>query len=167
MAAAAGRLAGVLAGLGAGPESVVAVVLERSLLLVTALLAVAKAGAAYLPVDPGYPAERIAFMLADARPAVIVTTAQVELDLPVPAGLAGVPVVAADDPLVLAGVGLAGAAAGAGLAAAGVGELLAGHAAYVIYTSGSTGVPKGVVVSHCGLGSLAVAQAGVLGVGAG
>ena len=57
---------------GAGPEPVVAVVLERSVGLVVAVLGVLKAGAAYLPVDPGYPAERIAFMLADAGPAVVV-----------------------------------------------------------------------------------------------
>ena len=71
--ARAGRLGGLLAGHGAGPEQVVAVVLDRSAELITALLGTWRAGAAYLPVDPGYPAERIAFMLADARPAVVVT----------------------------------------------------------------------------------------------
>ena len=70
--ARAGRLARLLAARGAGPESVVAVVMERSELLVTALLAVWKAGAAYLPVDPGYPAERLAFMLADAQLACVI-----------------------------------------------------------------------------------------------
>jgi non-ribosomal peptide synthetase component F len=70
---AASRLAGVLVRRGAGPERVVAVVMGRSPWLVVALLAVLKAGAAYLPVDPGYPAERVGFMLADAAPVVIVT----------------------------------------------------------------------------------------------
>jgi non-ribosomal peptide synthetase component F len=66
--ARAGRLAGVLTARGAGPESVVAVVMDRSAELITALVAVLKSGAAYLLVDPAYPPARIAFMLADARP---------------------------------------------------------------------------------------------------
>ena len=82
----ADRLARVLVARGAGPESVVAVVLERSAELVVALLAVLKAGAAYLPVDPGYPAERIAFMLADARPVLVVAHGGRARGLPVLAG---------------------------------------------------------------------------------
>ncbi len=74
--AAATRLAGVLAGRGAGPETVVALALGRSAEIVTAQLAVAKAGAAYLPVDPGYPADRIAFMLTDAAPVLTITTVE-------------------------------------------------------------------------------------------
>ena len=73
LAAAADRTARRLAGLGAIPESLVAVLMGRSPLLLVAMLAVWRAGAAYLPVDPGYPAERKAFMLADAAPAVVVT----------------------------------------------------------------------------------------------
>ena len=123
-----------------------AVVLERSAELVVALLAVLKAGAAYLPVDPGYPAERLAFMLADARPACVVD-----------GGRAG------------GGRRPGRAAGGAGLDEPGLAAELAGrreadpgaadravvlggaHPAYVIYTSGSTGVPKGVVVTHAGI----------------
>ena len=91
--AAAGRLARVLAARGAGPEKVVAVALERSAALVTALLAVWKTGAAYLPVDPEYPAERISFMLADADPVAVITSRMAAAVLPELA----VPVVLADD----------------------------------------------------------------------
>ncbi len=71
----ANQLARLLVRRGVGPESLVAVLLERSARLVTAVLAVLKAGGAYLPVDPGYPRDRIAAMLNDASPAVIVTSA--------------------------------------------------------------------------------------------
>ncbi len=155
--ARASRLAGVLAAAGAGPESVVAVVMGRSAGLVTAVLGALKAGAAYLPVDPGYPAERIAFMLADAAPAVVVTSAVVAEGLDVPGG---VPVLVVDDHGV---VGPRDASSGDGLVAkagglTAAGGMLPGHPAYVIYTSGSTGRPKGVVVTHAGIPSFAAAE---------
>jgi amino acid adenylation domain-containing protein len=141
--AAANRLARLLVQKGAGPETVVAVVADRSAQTVMALLAVVKAGAAYLPIDPGYPAGRVAFMLADAAPAAVITPAG---NAGVVAGAAGIPV------LVLGGPELARELAGlddASLGDAGrVSALLPGHPAYVIYTSGSTGRPKGVMVSH-------------------
>ncbi|MGC1282149.1 MAG: amino acid adenylation domain-containing protein, partial [Streptosporangiaceae bacterium] len=140
---ASNRLARFLVARGATPESVVAVVFDRSADLVTTLLAVLKAGAAYLPVDPGYPAQRISYMLADARPAVVVTTAAIEADLPV---LVGVPVVTIDD--ALTGATLAGLPCTGLTDADRARPLLSGHPAYVIYTSGSTGRPKGVVVPH-------------------
>ncbi len=149
----ANRLARLLAGWGAGPESVVAVVLERSAELVVAVLGVLKAGAAFLPVDPGYPAERTGFVLRDARPAVIVAAAAAAGDLP---AQVMVPVLGVDEP----SVGVQLGALGAGDLADGdrVAGLRPGHPAYVIYTSGSTGRPKGVVVSHGGVASLAAAQ---------
>ncbi len=139
--ARANRLARFLVSLGAGPERLVAVALPRSPDLVVAALAVLKSGAAYLPVDPSYPAERIAFMLADARPVAVLTTALVGQGLP-----GGPPQVALDDPAILTAVSRL---AGGDLADA---ERLAAlrpfSPAYVIFTSGSTGRPKGVVVEH-------------------
>jgi amino acid adenylation domain-containing protein len=141
--ARAGRLAHRLTAHGVGPESVVAVVMRRSLDQVVGLLAVAKAGAAFLPIDPAYPAERVAFMLADARPQAVLTSTACAPDLP---GVLGTPVVIADaDP-------------DDGFPVAVTLRPLPAHPAYVIYTSGSTGTPKGVVVSHAGLTSLLAAQ---------
>jgi amino acid adenylation domain-containing protein len=141
--ARANRLARLLVSRGVGPESIVAVALERSVELMVSLLAVLKAGGAYLPVDPGYPAERIAFMLADAGPAAVIAAG------PVGGAAAEVPVLVAGEPELAARL--------ARLPAADLRDenrcapLSALHPAYVIYTSGSTGLPKGVAVPHAGI----------------
>ena len=138
----ANRLARYLVSRGAGPERLVAVAMDRSAELVVVLLAVLKAGSGYLPVDPRYPADRIAFMLADARPVLLVSDQATAGALPG----TGVPAVVVDDPGGAAEVaGLSGAALGD---ADRTGPLAPGHPAYVIFTSGSTGRPKGVVVEH-------------------
>ncbi|MGW8066854.1 amino acid adenylation domain-containing protein, partial [Streptomyces ziwulingensis] len=141
--AEANRLARHLITRGAGPETRVAVALDRTPGLVVALLAVMKAGAAYLPVDPAYPAARIDALLTDAAPALLLTTAGFATRT-----TAGpdVPRVVLDDP----GLREAIAAQDAGplTDAERTAPLLPGHPAYVIHTSGSTGAPKGVVVGH-------------------
>jgi nonribosomal peptide synthetase DhbF len=143
--AASSRLARYLIGRGAGPDRVVAIAVQRSALMVTALLAVLKAGAAYLPVDPGYPAGRISFMLADAGPVLLLTDRRSAGLLP---GAAVAPVVL-DEPGTAAA--LAGLAGGAVSDADRTGPLCPASAAYVIYTSGSTGTPKGVTVTQAGI----------------
>ncbi|MEU0088909.1 amino acid adenylation domain-containing protein, partial [Streptomyces sp. NPDC006274] len=137
----AAALAGRLAAAGAGPEKIVAVALPRSAELVVAVLAVLKAGAAYLPVDPDYPSERIRYMLDDAAPALLVTTGALADTLP-----GGVPRYLVDTDH----------SAPAASAPAAVQRPQA--PAYVIYTSGSTGRPKGVVVTHSGVASLVASQ---------
>ncbi|AZM56921.1 non-ribosomal peptide synthetase [Streptomyces sp. WAC 01529] len=132
--ARAGRLAHKLAELGAGPETFVALALPRSADLVVAVLAVLKTGAAYLPIDPRLPEERVRHLLADAGPVALVTTRQT-------AAVHDVPLLLLDDPEVRADLARRPATGPAARA-------LPESPAYAIYTSGSTGRPKGVVVPH-------------------
>ena len=145
----ANRLARLLIARGVGPESLVAVVMERSTDLVVALLAVLKAGGAYVPVDPGYPADRISYLLTDATPVLILTHEAIAADA-LPHPLAGVPadlpVVVVDAPRVASELTDYDAADVTG--AQRCTWLAPRHPAYVIYTSGSTGRPKGVVIEH-------------------
>ena len=136
---AANRLARVLAGHGAGPGQCVALVLERSAQAVVAMLGVLKAGAAYLPIDPGLPSARIGFMLADAAPIAAITTTGLRPRLD------GFDVVVID-------VNDAGGDADPCIALPVVGG---DDLAYLIYTSGTTGVPKGVAITHANFAHLA------------
>ena len=154
------RLARLLIARGIGPESTVALLLDRSAEFVVAVLAVAKAGGAYVPVDVAYPTTRARFMMTDARVTVVVTTAAARSVVP-----AGTETVALDDPAVAAE--LADYAPTPVVDAERYAPLHADNAAYVIYTSGSTGAPKGVVVAHRNVANLVAAQRDRLGLGPG
>ncbi|MEV0391234.1 amino acid adenylation domain-containing protein, partial [Nonomuraea sp. NPDC050643] len=159
--ARADRLAHTLRGRGVGPESVVAVAMERDAELVVALLAVLKAGGAYLPIDPEYPAERIASMLADAAPVVILTSPGTAPALPpTPADTLVLDGAPAPATAVLDGASRPATPPHRGSAPS------PGHPAYVIYTSGSTGRPKGVVITHRALAGHLRAAAGRVPLGA-
>ncbi|HEV3458631.1 MAG TPA: amino acid adenylation domain-containing protein, partial [Thermoanaerobaculia bacterium] len=138
------QLAHHLAALGAGPEALVATLLERSVHLLAAILAILKAGAAYVPLDPEHPRERLRFVLDDSGAAALVTSRALAARLPAYAGrtvvlddcreeLSRLPATPPPSP--------------------GGGDLLA----YVIYTSGSTGTPKGVAVPHRAVARLVLA----------
>ncbi|CAM2068743.1 Amino acid adenylation domain-containing protein [Sulfidibacter corallicola] len=147
--AAANRLAHLLRGAGVGVDDLVALCLPRSPELLVGLLGILKAGAAYVPLDPNYPSERIETVLADSGATLMVTTRELETrlggDL---ACFALDDVEANDDP---------GAADNPGLVPP------ADARAYVIYTSGSTGRPKGVAISHASLAASNAARDDVYG----
>ena len=132
----ANRVAHALRERGVGPDERVGVCLERSPELVVALLAAMKAGGCYVPLDPDYPAERLLYMLGDARVSVLLTSGALFPHLPAEARRTPCLVIDSDESLKgLPDDDPRGGAAGENLA-------------YVIYTSGSTGRPKGVCVSH-------------------
>ncbi|MER5704608.1 amino acid adenylation domain-containing protein [Micromonospora sp. NPDC002296] len=135
--AAANRVAHRLRAAGVGPETLVGVCAERSVELVAGLLGVLKAGGAYLPLDPEYPADRLSFMVTDAAAGVVLVQQHLRDVLPD----TGATVLALDDEAVWAEQPTADPAPTAG----------PGNLAYVIYTSGSTGRPKGVPNTHRGI----------------
>ncbi|MFF2014300.1 amino acid adenylation domain-containing protein, partial [Streptomyces sp. NPDC058195] len=138
------RLARLLAERGVGPEKFVAVALERSESWVVTLIATLKAGGAVMALDPNYPAERIALMLEDGRPELIVTQNGLR-DL---VAQDGTPVLLLDDPGIAATVLHDGGTAPRNVPVSPLSP------AFMVYTSGSTGRPKGVVLLHEGLPSL-------------
>jgi amino acid adenylation domain-containing protein len=135
----AGRLADALGAFDVGPDTVVAICLERSPAFVVAALGVLRAGAAYLPMDPAAPPERVAFMLDDAAPRVIITDRRLETRLPE----TGWPRLDIHE-----------ATTRPGRPTARHDVAKQEHLAYVIYTSGSTGRPKGVEITHGSLANL-------------
>ena len=134
----ASRLACRLQSLGVGPDVVVGLYLNRSVAMIVAALAILKAGGAYVPLDPASPAERLRFMLDDAKAAVLVTSQCLALALS-----------ARTEPIVT--VDPEGQIPDGTLCDSVSTNLTPNNLAYVIYTSGSTGQPKGVELTHCGL----------------
>ncbi len=144
--AGANRLAHWLRAQGVGADALVGTFVQRSVWAIEAVLGIMKSGGAYVPVDVGYPPERVAELLADARPALILTDAASRAALD--AALAGIDAppqvfeIDRDRPLW-------SQASTANIAPHEIG-LTSEHLAYVIYTSGSTGTPKGVMARHAG-----------------
>ena len=143
--ARANQMARYLRNLGVGPDVRVAICIERSVQMLVGLLGIMKAGGAYLPLDPSYPLERLAFMLEDAQAPIVLTEQRLLETLPV----SWAQVVCLDEEWETI----------AGEREENLSIHIGPHTlAYVIYTSGSTGRPKGVMVEHGGLRNLAEAQ---------
>ncbi|HSE19641.1 MAG TPA: amino acid adenylation domain-containing protein [Pyrinomonadaceae bacterium] len=134
----ANQLARYLRGMGVGPEVVVGIFMDRSFEMLVGLLAVLKAGGAYLPLDPEYPAERLAFMIEDSQTRVVLTQNSLVERLPE---------TAAQTICLDRDSAAFSSETGENLSAAATPD----HLAYIIYTSGSTGRPKGVLVAHRGV----------------
>jgi amino acid adenylation domain-containing protein len=132
----ANQLAHHLLGLGIGPDDRVAICIERGVEMAVGLLGILKAGGGYVPLDPSYPADRLAYMLEDCAPAALVSQSE-QLDM---LPWIAAPIVALDEE--------AAALARKPDTNPVLSGLLPQHLAYVIYTSGSTGLPKGVMVEH-------------------
>ena len=139
------QLAHYLRTAGVGPETRVAICMERSLEMIIGILGVLKAGGAYLPLDPTYPTERLAYILEESQPVALLIQGEAEDNLPP----TWAQVIRLDSDW-----GLIAEQASENP----VGELFPENLAYMIYTSGSTGLPKGVLVSHAGISNLALAQ---------
>ena len=141
----ANQLARYLQQLGAKPEVLVGLCVERSLEAIVGILGIIKAGAAYLPLDPNYPQQRLNFMLEDAGVSILVTQQHLAKNLTAPECA----VVCVDsDREIIARQSPANLTL----------NIVPENLAYVIYTSGSTGKPKGVLIEHRGLYNLALAQ---------
>ena len=156
----ANRLARYLISAGIGTDQIVAILLERSPEMIVALLAIVKAGAAYLPLDVDYPAARLAFMLMDSRAPIVLATTEHAVTLAESIGgqPAGASIVLLDAPEVLATIA---AMPGHRVTdAERTSPLRPDHLVYLMYTSGSTGKPKGVGFLHASLSNLILWQQG-------
>jgi amino acid adenylation domain-containing protein/non-ribosomal peptide synthase protein (TIGR01720 family) len=152
--ARANQLAHYLAGQRIGPESLVGIALERSPEMIVAVLAVMKAGSAYLPLDPEYPQARLAYMIQDAAPATVITSESSIYRLPQMENAKVLSINGQETVSLLATMPEHNPTNDERIA-----RLSVQHPVYVIYTSGSTGAPKGVLVTHAGISSMAHAQA--------
>src|SRR5262249_7882552 len=140
----ANRLAHLLITRGIGPEDLVAVAMPRSLEMIVSLVGVIKAGAAYLPLDPYYPTQRLELMVEDAAPVCVITMRELAEHLP--QSLRRINLDDGETVAELERSGRENPSAGKR-----TGALSGDNAAYVIYTSGSTGTPKGIVVTQAAI----------------